>query len=174
MAHKNLIGGTAYETTGGKCLVGGTGYTIQKGRTLIGGTGYDISFSKPITITITGGGGSTASVTINGITYTTAATITVDAGTEVKIWISTGSEGSASVTLFESEDAYTGTYLARCSATSDGYTKPVSAEDWAYGNPINDVTIYMETYKTEGDYYARATYTDVFVYDPSLDAGNWR
>ena len=44
MAHKTLIGGTAYEITGGKTLIGGTGYSIKGGKTLIGGTGYDISF----------------------------------------------------------------------------------------------------------------------------------
>lgn len=44
MAHKALIGGTAYSITGGRTLIGGTGYGISKGRTLIGGTGYDISF----------------------------------------------------------------------------------------------------------------------------------
>ena len=45
MAHKTLIGGTAYDTKGGKCLVGGTVYSIKKGRTLVGGAGYDVSFS---------------------------------------------------------------------------------------------------------------------------------
>ena len=47
MAHKILIGGTAYEVKGGKCLVNGTAYSIKKGRTLIGGTGYDITFAPP-------------------------------------------------------------------------------------------------------------------------------
>lgn len=46
MAHKTLIGGTAYDLTGGGCLIGGTGYNITGGRTLVGGTGYDISFIK--------------------------------------------------------------------------------------------------------------------------------
>lgn len=48
MAHKILIGGTAYEVKGGKCLVNGTSYDIKKGRTLIGGTGYDITFAPPL------------------------------------------------------------------------------------------------------------------------------
>jgi hypothetical protein len=48
MAHKTLVGGTAYDTKGGKCLVGGTGYGIKKGRTLVGGTGYDISFATEL------------------------------------------------------------------------------------------------------------------------------
>lgn len=44
MAHRNLIGGTSYDTKGGRCLVDGTGYAIKKGRTLIDGTGYDVNF----------------------------------------------------------------------------------------------------------------------------------
>lgn len=44
MAHKALIGGTAYGIIGGRTLIGGTGYGISKGRTLVGGTGYDIAF----------------------------------------------------------------------------------------------------------------------------------
>ena len=48
MAHKTLVGGTAYGISGGKCLIGGTAYSIKKGRTLVGGTGYDISFGKQL------------------------------------------------------------------------------------------------------------------------------
>lgn len=44
MAHKTLIGGTAYEISGGKTLVGGTAYSIDKGKTLVGGTAYEIGF----------------------------------------------------------------------------------------------------------------------------------
>lgn len=48
MAHKTLIGGTAYEVSGGKCNVNGTAYSIKSGKTKIGGTGYDINFSNEI------------------------------------------------------------------------------------------------------------------------------
>ena len=48
MAHKTLIGGTAYEIVGGKTLIGGTAYEIKGGNTLVGGTGYEIPFSKGI------------------------------------------------------------------------------------------------------------------------------
>ena len=47
MAHKALIGGTAYNITGGKSLVSGTSYNITSGRTLVGGTRYDIMFGPP-------------------------------------------------------------------------------------------------------------------------------
>ena len=50
MAHKALIGGTAYSITGGRTLIGGTGYGISKGRTLVSGTGYDISFVTGATL----------------------------------------------------------------------------------------------------------------------------
>ena len=46
MAHKTLIGGTAYEITGGKALVNGTGYSIDKGKTLVGGTAYEVGFAS--------------------------------------------------------------------------------------------------------------------------------
>lgn len=48
MAHKTLIGGTAYEIGGGRTLVGGTGYSIDKGRVRVDGTGYDISFGLTV------------------------------------------------------------------------------------------------------------------------------
>ena len=44
MAHKTLIGGTAYEISGGKTLVNGTAYSIDKGKTLVGGTAYEVGF----------------------------------------------------------------------------------------------------------------------------------
>ena len=44
MAHKALIGGTAYNITGGKSLISGTSYNIAKGKTLIRGSEYDINF----------------------------------------------------------------------------------------------------------------------------------
>lgn len=50
MAHKTLIGGTAYNISSGKSLVSGTTYSIKGGKTLIGGTGYSINFGS-------GGGG---------------------------------------------------------------------------------------------------------------------
>lgn len=48
MAHKTLIGGTAYEIKGGRALVNGTGYEISKGKTLVGGTGYEIKFEPTL------------------------------------------------------------------------------------------------------------------------------
>lgn len=46
MAHKTLIGGTAYEIGGGKTLVGGTAYSIDKGKALVDGTAYEVGFRK--------------------------------------------------------------------------------------------------------------------------------
>lgn len=53
MAHKTLIGGTAYEISGGKTLVGGTAYSIDKGKTLVGGTAYEVGFAPSLTVTMT-------------------------------------------------------------------------------------------------------------------------
>jgi hypothetical protein len=55
MAHKALIGGTAYEISGGKTLVDGTAYSIKNGKTLVGGTAYEVGF-----------GGEMAIVTLKG------------------------------------------------------------------------------------------------------------
>lgn len=46
MAHKTLIGGTAYKIKGGRDLIGGTGYAKKAGKALVDGTAYDIPFSK--------------------------------------------------------------------------------------------------------------------------------
>lgn len=53
MAHKTLIGGTAYEIAGGKTLVNGTVYTIESGKTLINGTVYTIDLKQGFTLTST-------------------------------------------------------------------------------------------------------------------------
>ena len=47
MAHKTLVGGTAYDITGGKTLVEGTSYSVKNGKVLVGSTEYDISFLLP-------------------------------------------------------------------------------------------------------------------------------
>ena len=46
MGHKTLIGGTAYDITGGNTLVSGTSYSVKGGKVLVSGTEYDISFIK--------------------------------------------------------------------------------------------------------------------------------
>lgn len=53
MAHKTLVGGTAYEIKGGKTLIGGTAYSIKNGKTLVDGTVYGISFAEMATVIIT-------------------------------------------------------------------------------------------------------------------------
>lgn len=88
MAHKTLIGGTAYEISGGKPLVNGTAYSIDKGKTLVGGTAYEVGFGPPpATITITEGPGSTAAcIEIDGVTYNSPTTVSVPVGTVVKCY----------------------------------------------------------------------------------------
>ena len=83
--HKTLVNGTVYEVKGGKCMVDGTVYNILKGRTLIGGTGYDILFgSNKIKVTITAPKTGYASVTIDGVRYSSAAELEVEPGTAIK------------------------------------------------------------------------------------------
>lgn len=46
MAHKVIIGGTAYEVDGGADLVGGTVYKKDHGKVIVGGTAYEVGFEK--------------------------------------------------------------------------------------------------------------------------------
>ena len=90
MAHKSLVGGTAYDISGGRTLVGGTGYSISKGRTLVGGTGYDIAFSFDITVTSQGISLSSSYkpgcyVVINGEKVYSKGTYTAQAGVPIKL-----------------------------------------------------------------------------------------
>lgn len=83
MAHKTLIGGTAYEIKGGKTLVGGTAYEIKGGKTLVGGTAYDISFVKIVNVRLVYCGHPSikplkATVTIDGIEYKNEAKLNVN------------------------------------------------------------------------------------------------
>lgn len=52
MAHKTLIGGTAYNIVGGTTLISGTSYRIPAGKTLIGGTAYSIALSPSTPYTL--------------------------------------------------------------------------------------------------------------------------
>lgn len=92
MAHKTLIGGTAYEVSGSKTLIGGTAYSIKNGKTLVDGTAYEVGFAKIVTITIgakvdvgTPSNPTKAYVKINGQTYDGSAeyTLSVPVGTIV-------------------------------------------------------------------------------------------
>ena len=66
MAHKTLIGGTAYGIKGGKTLVGGTSYSIKNGKVLINGAAYNIPFGGSGAVDAWSG---TSECEINCITY---------------------------------------------------------------------------------------------------------
>lgn len=95
MAHKTLIGGTAYKVSGGKALVGGTAYKISKGKTLINGTARSITFESPnaqisvVVNPVSAMGGLLkvcGTVTINGTQYSGNSqntTLTVAKGTVI-------------------------------------------------------------------------------------------
>lgn len=75
MAHRTLVGGTAYDIKNGRCLVDGTAYEIRTGRTLVGGTAYEVKFGSLIPVYIEGSTYDEASesygpgVIISGIEY---------------------------------------------------------------------------------------------------------
>ena len=72
MAHKTLIGGTAYAVKGGKTLVDGTAYAVKGGKTLLDGTAYDVGFL--VNIDVTGSGG----LYLNGSIYKNYAYVEID------------------------------------------------------------------------------------------------
>lgn len=95
MAHKTLIGGTAYEIKGGRTLVNGTGYDIKAGKTLVGGTAYDVSFGEPVTVNISRLTGTAdvnkSYVEVNGVKYSGAKTgLQVMSGDTIKFYYSVG------------------------------------------------------------------------------------
>lgn len=105
MAHKTLVGGTAYEVKGGRCLVDGTAYSIQKGRTLVGGTGHDVSFGPgSILAIVTTTGYTYASVTINGTEYqSNAAAVEVTAGDSITFYVESQSEYAPGIVKINGE-----------------------------------------------------------------------
>lgn len=102
MAHKTLIDGTAYSVSGGKALVDGTAYSVKNGKTLVGGTVYEVGFGGDMaTVTIKGTGrNSICYATIDGIIYTSAATLSVPVGTVITCSVSDGGkDGSPAIYL---------------------------------------------------------------------------
>ena len=118
MAHKTLIGGTAYEISGGKTLIGGTAYSIAKGKTLVGGTAYEVGFAEEVTVTLDrscGGLSGTIKVTINGKTYsggmmnTSVVKVNVPIGTKVQVSITpSGSKGYLTINGTTVAECYSG------------------------------------------------------------------
>lgn len=128
MAHKTLVGGTAYETKGGKCMVGGTGYSLKKGRTLVSGTGYDVIFgSASIPVTITGTGKSSrCSAEIDGTEYIAATSgIEVVPGDVITFTIYSTGFGAGMLKVATGVAALNGVY-----ETIDSTSKGKKTYDW--------------------------------------------
>ena len=128
MAHKTLIGGTAYEISGGKTLVNGTAYSIDKGKTLVGGTAYEVGFAPKIpVVTIKGNvaNETTAknyfSLTVDGQPYMAncgTVELTVPTGTIVDCSVSTNYMMGAKIILGQSINS--GTILASAEKSATG------------------------------------------------------
>ena len=117
MAHKTLIGGTAYEVSGGKTLIGGTAYSIKNGKTLVGGTVYEVAFAENVMVVIARGyyepNSEVSRVTINGVVYdgSEVCEIPVEVGTFIECYVKAGSSNSyISVNDVKVIENTTGTY----------------------------------------------------------------
>lgn len=136
MAHKTLIGGTAYKVSGGKILVNGTDYKISKGRTLVGGTGYNITFGIPVTITgkgTTSQGAQRCGVGIGGTGYYSSASgIEVSPGDIIRltIWRTSGSTKTATITI-------NGSQVQKLSSSGSRYY------EWTVPDGISGITIKL-------------------------------
>lgn len=116
MAHKTLIGGTAYEISGGKTLVNGTAYSIDKGKTLVGGTAYEVGFAEMVTVRVKGlGTVCKANTTINGEQFIFALNadelLTVPVGSTI-VFTNT-SMGNGTVYVTDKNGVQTSTSLSR-------------------------------------------------------------
>ena len=118
MAHKAMIGGKAYEVSGGKTMVGGKVYSIANGKTMVDGKAYEIAFGgEMITVTISGTGGyNYCYVTINGTKYYRSATLQIEPGTVISAYV--GGLGTKKITLNGKTVATSGTY----ELSTDNYT----------------------------------------------------
>ena len=88
MAHKTLIGGTAYEIKGGRDLIGGTGYAKKSGKSMINGTAYDIKFGPDGYVISFSGATAAAYIKYGDITYGYGAVspIVVQPGDKITVW----------------------------------------------------------------------------------------
>ena len=131
MAHKTLIGGTAYNIKGGRDLIGGTGYSKKNGKVLIDGTVHAIEFVKKLRITIVNAIDSSnmsGSVIYNGKAHT-SGTLEVEQGETVTIalrndgengWCFVGVNGN-DVASGSSHVEYTYTVTKNASIRFDSY-----------------------------------------------------
>lgn len=133
MAHKTLIGGTAYEIGGGRTLVNGTGYSIDKGKTLVGGTVYEVGFSQPVKLIITGYADKDyAYVMIDGVRHYEPSIVEITPNSEVTVYVKTKQFGSTPSSS-GSNPLYITMNGADVARTSDqtqtlSYTIPVGGE----------------------------------------------
>ena len=136
MAHKTLIGGTAYKVSGGKTLIGGTAYKIKNGKTLINGTAYKVPLKK-----------ETYYVNLTGSMDTTCGYATIPAGgtryesnTE-NIPIEEGTQISLKVSASHSDQQY------RCSISLNGNVVQDGAGTYTF-TPTGNCTIDFKKFLT--------------------------
>lgn len=116
MAHKTLIGGTAYEISGGKTLVNGTAYSIDKGKTLVGGTAYEVGFVELVTVKISQNdmfapNTDAARVTIDGQVYDGSETVELllPVGTKIDCYVTASYSANSTTTNIKLNSQTVGT-----------------------------------------------------------------
>lgn len=144
MAHKTLIGGTAYKIKGGRDLIAGTGYAKKQGKTLINGTTFILPFGRAVTVktnaTFRGNNLSKSKpnllITCNGTTYTIGPQTAEDQANKT-FTANTGDSVTLATSNNEYLDSYWSVTLPDGSRINDG---PVTF------NLTDDTTIRIEAY----------------------------
>lgn len=150
MAHKTLIGGTAYEIDGGKTLINGTAYSIDKGKTLVGGTVYEIGFVQLATLTITPYS-DWGEYVIDGTTYSGTSTITL----EVPI-------GTVVTCKMSTEDSYTSSSRPYVTVNGTKVFTGSSGVDYPTYNytVVGNATLVSNRGSSSGNRYGYITITE--------------
>jgi hypothetical protein len=145
MAHKTLIGGTAYEIKGGKTLIDGTAYSIKNGKTLVGGTVYEVGFAPPLTVAIThnnlkGVSGVSASIGYGEGYISEPGTYQVPAGTEMHAYVRYENTDDLSTTI-----QWNGTSVGSGSWYRPSGRTPAHTTTYDF-TLTNDITCYFDFY----------------------------
>lgn len=149
MAHKTLIGGTAYEIKGGRTLVNGTDYDIKAGKTLVGGTAYDVSFGEPVMVNVSlfrgAENASVAYAEVNGVKFAGTKTgLQVMSGDIIKLYGGTTlASGTPYVTI-------NGTKTNLATGTGTIY-------EWQVPSGIKTASIELDTFAGVGKIIVRTS-----------------
>lgn len=154
MAHKTMIGGTAYEVQGGKTLVDGTAYEIQGGKTMVDGTVRDISFGTTHRVTVKSGYSDTTNYGTS--CYASVDGVELEASYEGTVNV-VKSDGTLALKVFVSsltDDGYD-----YCSITVDGVKVKEGAGSYTLNTAAENISVAFSRYGAMREFGVKAVIT---------------